>query len=1567
MSDTTSVGIGNLTTDLLNVGTSSIEVSRSADDGGSKHIATGPFADLGAVALEGSTFDPLMFQLDQASAQWLGAAESNVGPGHANTASMSALKAAEEAQQTQGPVSLAAPMVSPADQSMFIAVGAGDVGTVFPDGAHGFTDSNGVYDDATKTWIKPDNPVAPAVTADFQGPPPTNSIFTPLAYHQYDGFTQWMNSNPQSFQTSATGLNIANVSKPNIGTGTSNGYSYGPQAQDLTLGLVGLNVGETKMASQSDWAATADWDGKMRATMVQGGLFTYVNRLSKDDVTINLNKVSSVSDTTPTDQLTYAASGLTGTYNGQSPGFNFAVDAGSEVADTMKVKVSYDFDGDGKIDRTEIYSGFAIDAATGLENYSSKNSKLESATGAAMQDMKNGAVKVELWRTGGRGDDISVQTDSSASSITMPYSGLAGQSGDGATLYLRHGATPGGAASGLSTTVGGEPSADSMHIVPLPSIGGYTGPGQVWYNQGGVVGITINGQSYGIFANSDVTWNYTPQGLESSLDGSNYYSVAVLPDASTSTLMEFRQHAFAEVTGTVSSYSIDKATNTLTTTFTYTTKMMSSEPGLSRDPLTALYYHQFTNSNAPTEGFSYQSPRGEMKGFAGSSFSTTMPLAPILPLMPFLGTDDQKAQIQGAIHDELKSFLGKTDPLGGDTYWGVRQITKYTDLALLSQQVDYGQARDTFLKAAEQQLQTWFTASDGDKYQFVYDKIWHAMIGYPGSYDADDKSNDLTLQLGYMVNAAATIATLDPEWAKQSNFGAMVNMVIKNANNPDRNDPTFGYMRGFDAYAGHNWASGTGFGITQESATESLNFDAAVARWGAATGQSDLENLGQYLYSTESQTFADYYLDVNNTAFPDGFNHTRVGVLGADGGSYATYFGTDPYLVQGINETPILSQSSLFMGYYGDEIKQDFAELMAEVADPANKSDPKNAWWNSLDKYMAMADPDKALADYLSHKDYVSGAGEESKADTLAFIESLVAMGTIDASTHSDSPYSAVYVMNGAKTYVAWNPSTTEPTTVTFTDGTVVQVGVNSMATRTPDGQIHVSDFSAPTDSRPAGIPLDLPTDPPVNALTMVAQNGDLKLSVEAVTGTAWLAVGSGQPRALLNGDGTRLALQKDANDVLVAVGRDAKGQIHVLLAGGEGGKEPYYDKILNSNYSLKDNGAALYGGQDFATLEPLYGRDFNGDEVVEGGTLTKIAVNGTLTLYLDDGNGLAYVQNGSHGLTEVFRNADGVPTNLMRGVSRLSAIGMDADGSIRVLDVTQGSNTVYAWKLDAKGNWVSETAYSRNQAGIVDAEAIFQVDLNGDGKIPAALPQIVARNGALQLLVDASGYAEIRLEDGSLINVLRGGQKVMLDRGSKLSAIGRDANGNLHVLDGNPNDFSANSQHWAWQLDAKGNWTREDVYTGADITQVEGLFNQDFNGDGFVTGSQKKLVEQHGGDLLYVDQVTGQAFVSVNGGAAIAVSRDGTTAAQLQRGDYSLVAVATDDQGRTRVLDADPFSDLKYAWILDGKGHWAGESSYNASTIGSAETLFGVDLNNDGVIGTKPTAGSQGRNAFSV
>ena len=67
----------------------------------------------------------------------------------------------------------------------------------------------------------------------------------------------------------------------------------------------------------------------------------------------------------------------------------------------------------------------------------------------------------------------------------------------------------------------------------------------------------------------------------------------------------------------------------------------------------------------------------------------------------------------------------------------------------------------------------------------------------------------------------------------------MVNLLIRDIASPKKDDALFPYLRCFDIYAGHSWASGHakfGDGNNQESSSESMNAWYGMMLWGEAIG-----------------------------------------------------------------------------------------------------------------------------------------------------------------------------------------------------------------------------------------------------------------------------------------------------------------------------------------------------------------------------------------------------------------------------------------------------------------------------------------------------------------------------------------------------------------------------------------------------------------------------------------------------------------------------------------------------------------------------------------------------------
>ncbi|MET9412176.1 hypothetical protein ABZX90_41685 [Streptomyces sp. NPDC002935] len=66
---------------------------------------------------------------------------------------------------------------------------------------------------------------------------------------------------------------------------------------------------------------------------------------------------------------TFTATGLNLAYDGGTPTFDLAVDAGSAVGNAPQVQLSYDCSGDGSWNRVETYRYFATDPVAGWEHY----------------------------------------------------------------------------------------------------------------------------------------------------------------------------------------------------------------------------------------------------------------------------------------------------------------------------------------------------------------------------------------------------------------------------------------------------------------------------------------------------------------------------------------------------------------------------------------------------------------------------------------------------------------------------------------------------------------------------------------------------------------------------------------------------------------------------------------------------------------------------------------------------------------------------------------------------------------------------------------------------------------------------------------------------------------------------------------------------------------------------------------------------------------------------------------------------------------------------------------------
>ncbi len=557
----------------------------------------------------------------------------------------------------------------------------------------------------------------------------------------------------------------------------------------------------------------------------------------------------------------------------------------------------------------------------------------------------------------------------------------------------------------------------------------FAGTPKVWAGdaKSAVLGVTVNGANYGLFGATGSTW----KGLDGSTftneaGGKKYFAVALLPDNSEKTLDLFKKFAYSHVIDTKVNWVFDEKTSKVTTTFTFKTKAYE---GTQEGTLFALYPHQWRYAAQPKlhgECGDYASVRGKMKLAEGPSFKTVMTYTGVLPSLPVTARVD-KQKLAGL----LKGESGGGGRGFGDTYGDGKWLGRYAQLVPLAEQCGQADTAKALHEKVRKHLEGWFTATPGKgRGVFYYDSNWGCLIGYGASYGSDVPGNDHHFHYGYFIKAAGEVARTDPAWGKDDQWGGMVKLLIRDIANPDHNDKMFPFMRCFDPYAGHSWASGDAKfadGNNQESSSEAMDAWSGIILFGEATGNKALRDLGIALYTTEMNAIHEYWFDVHGENFPKGFDRPCVGMVWGAGGSYGTWFSGAPEMIQGINWLPVHG-GSLYLGNYPAYVEKSYKALGGY-----------GTWTDIIWMFHALSDASDAVKLYEARGGNIGYFDGNGHANTYAWIYALNDLGQVDTSVTSDCALYAVFKKGKTRNYVAYN-MTEGPRTVIFSDGFRLQV-----------------------------------------------------------------------------------------------------------------------------------------------------------------------------------------------------------------------------------------------------------------------------------------------------------------------------------------------------------------------------------------------------------------------------------------------------------------------------------------------------------------------------------------------
>ena len=575
----------------------------------------------------------------------------------------------------------------------------------------------------------------------------------------------------------------------------------------------------------------------------------------------------------------------------------------------------------------------------------------------------------------------------------------------------------------------GSPFVYCLYAGGNPTVS-FTAPPQIWCGneKEAVLGITVGGRHYGLFGPTGSRWAGLGGNVltnEAQGTGKNYFSVALLPDNRPETLVLFRKYAYNHVTDSRVEYKCDGG-------LVKSTYRMTLKPyeGNEAGTVFALYPHQWKYAAGKLTDMTYGSICGTMKVGLGEAFTTEVPIQGVLPMFPAQGVQD-KQRMSGY----LKAEAAKKPAAFADTYWEGKFLGRLATLSGIAEVNSDADLQRTFLDEIKRRVENWFSAAPGkDKPVFYYNAVWGSLIGSPPSYGSDMPLNDHHFHYGYFIRAAAEVARVDRAWAKE--WGPMVKMVIRDIASSDRNDPMFPYLRCFDKYAGHSWASGDANfadGNNQESSSESMNAWYGMILWGEATGDTAIRDTGLFLYNTERTAVEEYWFDVSGTNYPKDYPNVALGMVWGGKGAFGTWFSGDIDCIHGINWLPF-TPASIYMGRFPDYVKKNYERI---VAKRQGGQDFNTGWGDLVVMFNALSDP-AAAAKYIDAHPDCKLEGGNSHAFMYHWIYTLNNLGRNDSGVTADYPIHNVFRKNGEKTYVVYNYSD-RPLSVKFSDGKVVQ------------------------------------------------------------------------------------------------------------------------------------------------------------------------------------------------------------------------------------------------------------------------------------------------------------------------------------------------------------------------------------------------------------------------------------------------------------------------------------------------------------------------------------------------
>lgn len=525
------------------------------------------------------------------------------------------------------------------------------------------------------------------------------------------------------------------------------------------------------------------------------------------------------------------------------------------------------------------------------------------------------------------------------------------------------------------------------------------------------------------------------------------------PDAAM--ISAFAQHATQRVDKVNINYTVDRAANKVTVSHQYQFN------GANVTTIAGLLPLHWKNSTQGVTSYKVRSARGVTKFATTSAFSYTIPYVGVLPYFPENIGDYNATQLRALVTEFVNQGTSNWNT-ATDTYWAGKNYGKVAELAAIARSIGMTTEANQMIAWLKSELQDWFRANttgslDTTKY-FAYDGNWNTLLGFDESFGAQQQLNDHHFHYGYFVRAAAEICRVDAGWCGSTQYGPMVELLIRDYA-AGRDDALFPYLRNFDPAYGFSWASGHAnfaLGNNNESTSEAANAYGAVVLYGMITGNTAITERGMYLHASSTAAYWEYWNNIDRYKglggdydnFTASYTKPTTSIIWGNGHVFSTWFsGAYAHIlgIQGLPLSPLVLHIGQHPGYLTNYVTLGLSESSNGKPSGLPNGQWRDVWWNIWSMTNGQAAVDDMLAYGLGNLIPEEG---ETKAHTYHWVYTLKQLGHLATGTGAltaNHPAAVAFNKNGILTYIAYNFGCSA-INVAYSDGTSFSVPAKGYA-----------------------------------------------------------------------------------------------------------------------------------------------------------------------------------------------------------------------------------------------------------------------------------------------------------------------------------------------------------------------------------------------------------------------------------------------------------------------------------------------------------------------------------------